>query len=236
MGNIQSETWFIVLSVVAGFIGIGGWAGNRLGYKHKFIIYARLIGLLAVVFIVVAYGIAIFRGRGLGLTQALFSNPASFFRGVASGKDYSDACFDDKGKVCANHCCTDFNDDDIKWKDCDEWCGSKAGHVGMKTEGDCKYDTTRDAYCNVSNLGKGDNFYEEGCNTDEHYGPITCTCCMSDKAEYWWDCSKECKNKKFTKGYSMPTANCKVTKEYHCLVTEGYDDVRHGGGVNTQSK
>ena len=71
MGNIQSETWFIVLSVVAGFIGIGGWAGNRLGYKHKFIIYARLIGLLAVVFIVVAYGIAIFRGRGLGLTQAL---------------------------------------------------------------------------------------------------------------------------------------------------------------------
>ena len=31
MGNIQSETWFIVLSVVAGFIGVGGWAGNRLG-------------------------------------------------------------------------------------------------------------------------------------------------------------------------------------------------------------
>ena len=209
------ESLIAVASVIFVGFGVVGGVLNKYGKTNKFIKMARILGLLGFPLFVLAVAIAVYRGRFIGFFTAIFSSFTGFFTGVFTGKDYSGACFDD-GR-CAVHCCQHMMDESVKWKDCSEWCDSKPNTIGTKTEGDCQYDQGRDAYCNVQNVsGGGSNSYAQGCNYDEHLGPITCECCYGANDSKWWDCSSNCEGKPGAFGTNVPVTLCEGVTNYNC--------------------
>ena len=128
--------------------------------------------------------------------------------------------------MCSTYCCQNESGTE-RWKDCDPFCSSKIGRVGIPSKEDCTYDLDIPAVCKYTGKGDDIQIYNAGlCNSVPTNGPLTCFCCVDNK-EKWWDCSSTCEGRPELQGVSVDRTICidKVHRVECANLVEDHDDV-----------
>lgn len=225
------EGWLLLAGVLMITAGGGGFilervmrraTGDAAAESMPGVRWSRALQRLAPLGLlvgVVACVIAAYKGSFGDMASAMVFNPLSFLADLRSdGKAIG--CV---SGVCAKFCCESLFDPDEKWKDCSSKCdGRQAKPVGSRTGEDCQY-SNREMFCDLSKvpgLGKS-TMTGAVCNYDDHFGPITCTCCQGTDAARtrWWDCNSRCESLPHLDGVRTAEAVCASLKTLECAST-----------------
>lgn len=203
----EIEFHVFLFSFVFIFIGIIGIIAKAVvTNKNNMIIkLMRITGVIGLLMLPLSFGISYFSGRLNAFLYLLKNKPSEILKSIFTGKSMADTCYNGR---CSTYCCESSSGSE-KWKDCDPYCSSKLGVIGVRSEkNDCTYDLEIPAVCKFTGKGEGVINYNSGlCNSLPSNGPVTCFCCIDGK-DKWWDCNSTCEGRPELNGVSVDRNVC----------------------------